>query len=94
MHKDLGKKQAEDQEYDVARGFENHPADSDPAGMSGIFFTKRAAHQRVYTDAESYGKRNEQVLHREGKRDRSERVFAYSRHKYAVHDVVKCLDQH
>src|SRR5699024_8569607 len=87
-HKRLCEEQTENQEYDIASGLKHHSAYRYPACVSRVLLSQRAAHQRVYAHAETYGKGDEQVLHRERQRDRSTRVLTYHRHKNTVLDVI------
>lgn len=93
-HEGLREEEADYQEQDIAARLEHHAADCDAAGVCRVLLPQRAAHQRVYADAEADRERDQQILHRERERDSRQRVLAYPGHKYAVHDIVQRLDQH
>lgn len=56
--------------------------------------TQTAGKIGVYTNSSAHGKGNHQVLDGERQRNGGKRRFVHTTDKDAVHNVIKCLNQH
>ena len=59
-----------------------------------VALAESAGNERAHAHAGAHAECHQQVLNRERQRDRRQRVLAHLRHKVAVHNVVKRLNQH
>ena len=89
-----GKGQAQDGEHQSADDFQQSAVHGGAVGPLLILLAQTAGEQGVDAHAGAHRHGDHQVLHREGQRDRIQRVLAQLGHKITVYHIVARLDQH
>ena len=80
--------------YDAVHRAQNKPQSRGSVCRVILFCAHIEGHCRAYAHAKAHAHRNREILHGKYERNRRHCVFADFGHEYAVHKVVKRIDDH